>query len=246
MGIFNHYLKEGAGVSKDQAVETSPVKRFFQVFAHRFWQLIFLNLLYLLACVPVVTIGPATAAMNYVCRNFSQRKPVDFFSDFVLKCKEHFRQGIAVWGVQTVSVVLLVFAIQLWSDPTLGAFMPSALRTVALVVLFLFGYLVLCAGFYIYPMMVSFDLSLWQLFKNSMIFSMYKIGQNLAMALFSVVIYGLCIFFWPASFPVLLFLAFTLVAFFNNFWVYPLLEKYIALPEDTKEAEEESVFEDNL
>jgi uncharacterized membrane protein YesL len=58
---------------------------------------VLLNVLYLLACVPIITIGPATAAMNYVCRNFSQGKPVSFFTDFIEKCKEYFKKGVLAW-----------------------------------------------------------------------------------------------------------------------------------------------------
>ena len=94
-------------------------------------------------------------------------------------------------------------------------------------------------------MMVSFDLPLKNLIKNSIILSMYKILPTLAMLLFNAVITLLCVVFFPMSLPVMLFISFTFCSLFNNSMVYPLLVKYVATPKEEKEVdEEEQIFKD--
>lgn len=235
MSIFPNYNKEGKGVSKADVSGETPIKRFFTEFLHRFWQLILLNLLYIVACVPIITIGPATAAMNYVCRNFSQAKPVFFFTDFIEKCKEHFKQGFLVGLIQLVSGALIVGSFLSWTDESLNV--SGGFRTAAVVVLFVFAYLVFFGSFYIYPMMVSFDLTVKQLIRNSVILAMTQLWRNIVMFLVFVLLAVLTFLFWPLTFPVVLFLAFSVMAFVSNSLVFPVLMRYVA-SSDTPESEE--------
>ncbi len=237
MNFFN-YNKEGRGVTKADVAAETPVKRFFTELIHRFWQLVLLNVIYLLACVPIVTIGPATAAMNYVCRNFSQGKPVFFFSDFVEKCKEHFKQGVVVGVIQVLVGALLVGSFLSWTDSSFNA--SGGFRTAAVVVIFIFAYLLVFASFYIYPMMVSFDLPVKQLIRNSVILAMTQLWRNIVLLLVVALFLILTFIFWPLTFPVPLFLAFSITAFVANSLIFPVLKRHVATPEEPQEPDPEA------
>ena len=235
MSVFFNYNKEGRGVTPEDVASESPVKRFFTEYFHRFWQLIFLNCLYIIACVPIVTIGPATAAMNYVCRNMTQGKPVSFFSDFVEKCKEHFRQGVIVGLIQVATAALLILSFLSWTSSGWGA--TEAWRTAAVIVIFLVGYLFFFGSFYLYPMMVSFDLTVKQLFRNSFILAMTQLWRNLVILAVAVALVFLTFLFWPLSFPVALFLLFATLFFTSNALIYPILVRLVATPAGEEPAE---------
>lgn len=228
MSRFFNYNKEGPGVSREDVLYESPVKRACSEFFHRFWQLVLLNVLYLIACVPIITIGPATAAMNYVCRNATQGKPVSFFTDFIEKCKEHFKQGLAVWLIQLAVGALLVGSYFSWTD---GEFLVSStFRTVAVVVIFFFGYLLLFGSFYLYPMMVSFDLSVKQLIRNSAILCMTQLWRNLVILATLAVLVVLTLFFDILFLPFHLFVSFSLINYVSNALIFPVLKRYVAEP----------------
>ena len=215
MAIFKYdYNKEGPGVDKNEAPDNAFV-RFFKVIWTKFGQLVILNIVYLFACAPIVTIGPATAGLTYVLRNFSQGKPVFFMSDFLEKCKDHFKTAFFVTIIDALVAVLIYLSFMFWSDPSIN--IPSFFRPLALVVTFLVAYLLVCMNLYIFPMMVSFDLPLGKLIKNSLILSMYKIWQNLAMILFALAIAVLCFILGLLAVPVILTLVFSLICLFNNF-----------------------------
>ena len=80
-GLFD-YTKPGKGVDKN-----GPQKKrffhFFELYFRKFWKLITLNLIYILFCIPIVTIGPATAAMTYILKNYTMERPVFLWSDFL-------------------------------------------------------------------------------------------------------------------------------------------------------------------
>lgn len=238
MSRFFDYNREGRGVTKSDIAGESPVKYAFGEFFHRFWQLVLLNAVYLLACVPIITIGPATAAMNYVCRNASQGKPVSFLTDFIEKCKENFKQGLVVGLIHIVAGVILFFSFMSWTNDSLPA--SDGFRTVAVVVIFLFAYILFFGSFYLYPMMVSFDFSIKQLFRNSAILAMTQLWRNLIILALIAVLVVLTWFFDILFIPFHIFLSFSLLYYLSNSLIYPVLIRHVAEESPVEEESEES------
>ena len=236
MGLFKLNTKEGPGVEKD-AAQSPVIVRFCRVFGTRFWQMIVLNALYVFACLPIVTIGPATAGLTYVLRNFSQGKPVEPFNDFFGKCKEHFKQGLIVFIINAVFIFAAWFAFDMWSS---GAIQVSpAFIVIALVVILFVAVVWFFANFYIYPLMVSFDLPLRKLIRNSIILGGYTLGRNILMTLVYAVSVIVCFILFPLSIILILFFVFSFCTLVNQFCTYPILVKYVAKPADAVRTEEE-------
>jgi uncharacterized membrane protein YesL len=94
-------------------------------------------------------------------------------------------------------------------------------------------------------MMVSFDLKLKQLIRNSIILGMYKLGPNILMIVVNLAVIGVCFITWPSSLAIILTLPFGACNFFNNFVIYPVLVKHVATPVEEPEINEEDiVFKD--
>lgn len=243
MGFFKITTKEGPGVSKDEARSPTLI-RFFKVLGTHFWQMVVLNALYVFACLPIVTIGPATAGLTYVLRNFSQGKPVEPFNDFFGKCKEHFKQGVIVTIFNIVFIAAALFAAYAWSSDEMQV--SSLFRTVALVVVFFVMIIWVFANYYIYPLMVSFDLPLRKIVRNSVILGGYTLGRNILMTIVSAGIFVLCFFLFPFSVMIILFFAFSFCTLVNQFCTFPILVKYVAKPIEKKNGgEDDAIFNDD-
>jgi len=239
MSFFKFNDKEGPGVEKDEKPAPQYV-RFFKVFFLNLSKMVGLNLLYFFACLPVITIGPATAAMYYIMRNFYLDKHVDAFYDFCRKSKEHFKQGVIVTLIDIVLGAGIVFAVLNWRYLEMG----TVMTTVAYVALFFLAYFLIFGNLYLFPMMASFDLPLKKLIRNSLILASGKIFRNIAMLLFDGVIIFLCVFFFPMSVPLGLALAFSLCFWFNTFMVFPVFKKHImAVPEEPSDDSSEKISE---
>ena len=106
MSIWSFKDKIGPGVSKNE--EKAPAYiRFFKTYFTHFPTMVGLNLLYLFCCLPIVTIGASTAALNYVMRNYVRGVHVDPYHDFLKKCRENFKQGTAVTVLYIIVCILL-------------------------------------------------------------------------------------------------------------------------------------------
>ena len=111
MGGFFGYFdfeKPGKGVNED-----GPKKKgffhFFELYGRKIVKLVQLNLLYILCCIPVVTIGPATAGLTYVLRNFAREEHSWVVSDFFEQCKKNLKQGLIVGNLNLLIWVVLVY-----------------------------------------------------------------------------------------------------------------------------------------
>lgn len=234
MSLFKpDFEKEGKGVSKYDAMGQNPVSRFFSVLFGKLFQVVILNFVYLILCAPLVTIGPATAGLTYVFRNMSQGKPVFWFSDFLDKCRQYFKKGLIVELIDAVVIGIAYFAVMFWSDSSRD--FATFVRVLAIAVIFYALYMLVCMNFYIFPMMVSFDLGMNSLIRNSLILSSKLMFRNLGMIAFNGAVFALLFLFFPVTLPLILFLPFSICSLFNNSMVFPVLVKYVATPVDEPE-----------
>ena len=78
----------------------------FFTFMGRVADLIILNLLFLLCCIPIVTIGPAITAMYYVTMKMVRNEEAYIARSFFKSFKENFKQGLGIWLIALVLIIL--------------------------------------------------------------------------------------------------------------------------------------------
>ena len=150
--IFIRNPNEDAKVVKEYGWE-----RVHLVLTENWTKLIGLNFLYLLCCIPIITIPAATCAMHRVVLNWVRESSFDsvvpaFFGEF----KVNFLKR-TVFGL-----LLMLTPFSLTYYPMLFD-MDGA--TVAVMCLTLFAYF--CVTKYFYPLVVRMDVSLWENLKNA-------------------------------------------------------------------------------
>ncbi len=222
MGLFNNYLKEGKGVSKEQ--NTPRFILFFQIYFRKFWNLISLNLLYIAFCIPIITIGPATAAMTKILRNYAREEHAFLWGDFLETFKKNFKQGFLYWLLDLFVTVFLIF------DLMCVAALPNKMLITICTAGILFALVVTTfMRYYVYSMMVTFKLNLRQLLKNAFIFCWAAFFKNILLTALIIIITWLMVF--KMNFFLLLFLIATLYfstfGLLINFMVNPTIKKYM-------------------
>lgn len=249
MGLFYNNDVAGAGVSKN-APRKKPFFRYWELFGNKFWTFFKINLIYFLFCIPIVTFGPATAAMTALMRNIYLEEPQFIFHEFWKQFKKNFKQSfiigmldVFVFGLSILT--FLYFSAQ--SEPDMTMRVVHALAIAAQVMF-------LMMNFYIYPQIVALNLGMRGIVKNSVILVFVNLwGELITLALFAA--YAALVMFFNMFVLILLplvplaWLGFTMV-----FCCYPAIQKHIInpyyeqrgernpeLPEDD---EDSAVFED--
>jgi len=207
-------------------------------------------LLTVMMCVPMITTGPAQAGLTYILRNYSREEHAFIWGDFKDAAKSNFRQSLIVSTINFfVTFLTLLSIMAYWILIDIGQ-IPGTLGLIGLAVMFLLLILFACMNIYIYPLMVTFELSLKQLYKNALIFAVIKflpnIGILLLIAFLVFLSFGLVIPFNPLiGFIPYIFLTLSLNGFITNFYAYPKLKKYIISRLEEEEDDEDDEEEDD-
>lgn len=248
MGLFYNNNVSGPGVPKN-APKKNPFLRFWELFANKFWDFFKINLIYFLFCIPIVTIGPATAAMTALMRNICLERPQFVFYDFRQEFKKNFKQGLAVGLLDILVAAVFVFSFLLFitlKEPTTADSIVFAVSTAATVLFFIMN-------FYIYPQIAALDLKLLDIFRNALVLSFLNIGAELIVLVFVAGYLFLAVNFPVFVLPLVPFLPLAWLGFLSVYCCYPAIQKHIIIPyykltgeknPEIPDYAEEAIFED--
>jgi uncharacterized membrane protein YesL len=144
-----------------------------------------LNLMWLVACVPVVTIFPSTAAMFGVVRDWSREKEGGLVRAFASHFRENFAQSLLVGALWTLFGAALVL------DFFVADRLPFGSEVVMKSLLVLATVLYASASVFLFPVMVHYKTGWKALVKNSLLLAIGRLPTTAACLLFVAVVSGL-------------------------------------------------------
>jgi uncharacterized membrane protein YesL len=197
-------------------------------------------LLAVFLCLPVITFGPAQAGMTYIFRNYSREEHAFIWSDFKEHGLKNFKQSMIVGTINLLVTVVVLIDIYIYLK------MPSdnLIITIASTLIIVAFVIFMMMSMYLYPMMVTFKLTIKQLYKNAFLFAIMKLIPNLLILILCIAIVVLSFYFNPIiGYIMFIFITMALISYITNFYVYPKIEKYMIKPTIEKEAEEQEAAE---
>jgi len=173
-------------------------------------------------------VGPFTAGMTYITRNYGQEEHCWLFSDYFEKSKQNLKQSIALWIIDMVVFYLLMGALNFYTSSSMY------------IMVFILSFVILIytmMHMYVYQMMITFDLKLIDILKNALLLSFGCAPRNLLLMLILLALH--------VALPIVLYMLFqnlivivifvilelcllpTLSSFVVNFFIHPILQKYV-------------------
>ena len=215
-----------------------PMMRAFQKIS----DIIFLNMVFLLCCIPIVTIGPSVTAMYTVTLKMAAGVDYNVVKDFFRAFKSNFKQATAIW------IILLAFALMIawFFNATRQSEIPYK---VALYYAFLFlSLLLLLTASYAFPLQSKFENRILSTVKNAVIMGLSHLPHSVSILLINAVpVVSLFAgeFFLQWGIPLLLGCGFSTLALISSlifnkiFAIYiPKETEDVPLPEEMRKTEE--------
>lgn len=143
----------------------SPV----MVFLSRMADMFFLSLLWLVCSLPVITLGPATAALYHVTLRLARKEEVKIAGCFFQGFKNNFKQGVVL------NLIFLVVGAVIVADYLFMSMVEGTAASFSSACFFAMGIWLLCIIFYTYPLQAQFYNSIRQTLINAAVLSMRKI-----------------------------------------------------------------------
>lgn len=217
-----NFEREGPGVDKNEPSKKG-ISLFFYLFITKFWDMIKLNLLFILYSIPIFTIGPAFGAMTSITMSMVQNKHIFIFSDFHEAFKLNWKQSLVCSIIGCTMFMLLSTSIIFYfkSAQNNSLYYIILFFCIFITILFLFAWI------YIYPLLTTVSLSLKYIFKNAMLLSIVCFKNTFCGMLASVIVFGVNVFFFPLTLLLSLVISFSLTSFIYSFVTWYGIRKYI-------------------
>lgn len=214
----------------------NPDNKFF-VFMGRVADMMILNLLCIICCLPIVTAGPSITALYYVTLKMARNEESYIVRGFFHSFRQNLKQGIVIHIIMLILGVLLAFDLYFCRVMQTQSSFYKVLSY-----LFMVGTAIYVMLFtYIYPVLSKFYNTVKRTFLNAFLMSVRHFPYTLLMLVITaapVVI----MFVVPNAFAyVLLFyflLGFSVIAYINSTFFVKIFDKYI--PEDVEEEPNET------
>ena len=186
--------------------------------------------LFALTALLLFTWGPVTAGVTYLIRNMFRGKPVMMWQDFKDTVARNWRQAL-IYGVVDIAIIALILydIMFFWLNYNLNMVMSTlffSALTMALLYLFMRNY--------IWLMIVTFDLSIFSMFKNALRFAVLGLKRNFMFLLGCIALAAIEYFLMYAYFPLAVIVPFVILpAMLVTMGVYsafPVIKKYMIDP----------------
>lgn len=260
MSVFsNDFESRGSGISKN-APRKKGIVLFFEIFFRKFWKLIEVNMLYFVFFIPiflmlaslafiknsvlslvcagislvlfVVCIGPATAGMTKIMRNYVLEKHSFIVNDFFKAFRANFKNACLV-GFADCLIILSVYA-SFIVYPVLAEKAETKLMYIPMVITLSLAIVVMMMNYYIFLMMIATNLSFMNLIKNSFALSFVALKQNIITFIINAVtitgMFLLYIYMRPLFLMLIPFMPMAFVWFVTCFNSYPVIQKFVINP----------------
>lgn len=197
----------------------------------RMADLMILNIVVTICCIPVITIGAAMTGMHYVMLKMVRGQEGYIIKDFFKSFKMNFRQATIIWGIMLVFILLFVG--DYWIVTFSGIVFPEGLN----VVLTAIAMIMVVISSYIFPVLSRFDNTVKNIIKNGCIMSILAVPKAFIMVILGIL--PLVVFLLtPQVLPVVLLFGFTLPAYLSAMMYSGTFKKFEPPEEEQTEDEE--------
>ena len=186
----------------------SPVMRFL----NRVADLIILNILMMICCIPIITVGAACTAMHYVLLKMVRDEEGYLIRGFFKSFVQNFKQATLIWLFMLLALVVFVGDWLIFTSSA-STFPKALVIGVAAV-----GIIMLMMAMYVFPLLARFDNSIRNTIRNA---ALLAIG-NLPKTLLMIVIYAgpLVIAYFSAYSYIFIFMFGISLPAYGAAWLY--------------------------
>jgi len=208
--------------------------------------LMWLNILTMICCIPIVTVGASLTAMHYTALKIVRNEEGYISRDFFRSFKANFKQSTILWLIELFVIFILAgdFYIMKYSGLEFSDYLQMILTAIAILVFF--------TSMFLYPVLAKFENSVLRTIKNAFFIGVLQFPKTLLMMVLTVLPAVLFLLFQQLV-PVIFLFGLSVPAWlsaklYNKF--FQKLEDQITASEapadGVQEEEDERIFRDEL
>lgn len=189
--IISNYKKQEEIIMSNLLNLDGPVMQLINKIVYS----VYLNILWFICCIPIVTIGASTTALFYVTLKIVKNEEGNITKAFFRSFKENLKQGILIW------MILLIFGIILGVDGYVVYHMrfENVFWTLCAAFLIIAAAAYAIVLMYIFPLLARFDNTSSAMLKNALFMGIRFLLCTILMAIIYFIMLLIVVrFFTPA------------------------------------------------
>jgi uncharacterized membrane protein YesL len=201
---------------------------------NRIADMMWLNILALLCCLPIITIGPSLTALHYMSLKMVRNEECYITKGFFKAFKTNFKQSLLLWLIIMFAVGIVVgdFFIMRSSQIQFHIFIRMVVTAV--------GALIVFTAVFVFPVQARFENTLFRTLKNAFIMSVLQFPKTILMIILYVLPVALFLLL-PQTTPLIFLFGFSLPTFLSaklyNKFFKKLEDQIIKATEEKKRLE---------
>ena len=180
---------------------------------------VLLNLLFLITCIPIITIGPAISALYSITLKEAKNEHGYMIKPYLLAFKENLKNGIVLFLLYFAAGAVLLFNITFWAQ------LNGIIANIALIIVAICIVLYVVSFLYVFALNARFENSIKQTIKNSALLALANPKQTIFLLLIFAATFILAYF--ASLFRVFLLLfGFAFIAYCASFPLTKVFKSY--------------------
>lgn len=200
-----------------------------------------LNVIFLVCCIPVVTIGASVTAMSYVTLKMKDDEEGYIARSFFRSFKLNFKQSTIIW------LLMLFLAVFLALDFSIVGTMEGTMAAVMKVMVGIGAVVWLMVFIYVFPLQSRFYNSIKNTLQNAIILAVANFPKTFCMM--AVMVGAVLLTLWNGYtlwYGLLVWIlgGFAIIAWINSHFIYGIFKKLMPSEEEESETSEEELSPD--
>ncbi len=196
-------------------------------FMDKIANLVWLNILFLVCCIPIFTIGAATTSLFYVTLKMVRNEESYITKSFFKAFKQNFRQATGIWLLAMLVGVIFFADLRI-----LTATGENTIYKVILVAIYVMLVVFALTMTYVFPLLAKFDNTIKNTIKNSFLISIRHFPKTLLLIFCTVFPFVLSYFIIYVS-PILLIIGSSGIAYITSTIYVKIFDRYISEEDKT-------------
>lgn len=204
--------------------------------------MVFLNVLWVICSIPIVTIGASTTALYTVMLKLVRNEEGYIFRSFFKAFKENFKQSTLIW------LIIAAFSVIWWLDFRITGMMGAGAGEVLRIVFLIVGFLLLSVTIYVFPLTARYENRISATFKNALILTIAKLPYTLLMV--AVVVVAVLASLWNTmmlmmALPLWFLFMVSLIAWINSYLLRRVFTVFEQNEDNIEEGKKEESKDEN-
>lgn len=154
--------------------------KFFEILG-KITNIVILNLLFIISCLPVITIGASTTALYYVAMQMVKEEETYIVKEFIKRFKENFKISTLVWCIMLI--VGSVLAVDLYASTLISNKLISNISKLAFTMI---SIIYIFALTYVFPILSKFENTIKNTIINSILISIQSLPYTVIMVILNL------------------------------------------------------------